>query len=150
VPIDNSATIGGDKNVNAAGENGYSDYGNRFNDLDPNNIESITVLKGPAATSVYGSRAASGVLLITTKTGTKGKLRINVNSTTSLERAYVLLKRQNQFGQGLINPDGTNTLTLVRTFRGVPPSMVSQDHGPVQLIPTMMEILNGYPGLITL
>ena len=100
VPIDNSATIGGDKNVNAAGENGYSDYGNRFNDLDPNNIESITVLKGPAATSVYGSRAASGVLLITTKTGTKGKLRINVNSTTSLEQAYVLLKRQNQYGRG--------------------------------------------------
>jgi len=116
VPIDNSATIGGDKNVNAAGENGYSDYGNRFNDLDPNNIESITVLKGPAATSVYGSRAASGVLLITTKTGTKGKLRINVNSTTSLERAYVLLKRQNQFGQGLINPDGTNTIDSGENF----------------------------------
>jgi TonB-linked SusC/RagA family outer membrane protein len=116
VPIDNSATIGGDKNVNAAGENGYSDFGNRFNDIDPNNIESISILKGPAATSVYGSRAASGVLLITTKTGAKGKLKLNLNSTSSVERAYVQLKRQNQFGQGLINPDGTNTIDSGENF----------------------------------
>jgi TonB-linked SusC/RagA family outer membrane protein len=116
IPIDNSSSVGGDKNVNAAGENGYSDYGNRFNDLDPNNIESVTILKGPAATSVYGSRAASGVLLITTKKGTKGKMTINVNSTASAERAYVMLKRQNKFGQGLINPDGSNSLDSGENF----------------------------------
>jgi TonB-linked SusC/RagA family outer membrane protein len=105
VPIDNNASIGGAQQAEA----GFSDYGNRFNDLDPNNIESITILKGPSATSLYGSRGASGVILVTTKTGSKGKIKVGLSSTASFEEAYILLERQNRFGQGILNPDGSNT-----------------------------------------
>jgi TonB-linked SusC/RagA family outer membrane protein len=112
VPIDNSASAGG----SGGGESGYSDYGNRFNDINPEDIESVTVLKGPSATSLYGSRGASGVLLVTTKSGKSGKMRVNINSTASVDKAYVLLQRQNQFGQGLINRDGSNTFDTGENF----------------------------------
>ncbi len=98
VVIDNSTSSGGDGSASS----GYADYGNRFNDINPEDIESVTVLKGPSATSLYGSRGASGVLLITTKKGaaSKGKMKVGFNSTTSFEQAYVLLQRQDQYGQG--------------------------------------------------
>ncbi|HEY3404274.1 MAG TPA: SusC/RagA family TonB-linked outer membrane protein [Ohtaekwangia sp.] len=103
VPINNTSSIGGAQ----SNESGYADFGNRFNDLDPNNIESVTILKGPSATSLYGSRGASGVVVVTTKSGQKGKIKVDINSTASVEQAYVLNKRQNQFSQGILNPDGS-------------------------------------------
>lgn len=102
IPIDNTSTSGGD----GTPENGYSDFGSRFNDINPEDIESVTVLKGPSATSLYGSRGASGVLLITTKKGgggVDGKMQIGIKSSYSVEKAYVLQKRQNGFGQGYDN-----------------------------------------------
>ncbi len=75
VPIDN--TIYNDSYQKVGGR-GY-DYGNGAADINPDDIESISVLKGAAATALYGSRAANGVILITTKKGSKGKaLGINV------------------------------------------------------------------------
>ncbi|MBK7524057.1 MAG: SusC/RagA family TonB-linked outer membrane protein [Saprospiraceae bacterium] len=112
IPIDNSSVLGGER----AGEGGYADYGNRFGDINPNDIENITVLKGPAATALYGSRGASGVVLVTTKKGKSGKPKVSFNSTTSMEKAYVLLKRQDQYGQGLINPDGSTTFDSGENF----------------------------------
>ncbi|PKQ45440.1 SusC/RagA family TonB-linked outer membrane protein [Confluentibacter flavum] len=100
IAIDNSSTRGGD----GASTTGYSDFGNRFNDINPDDIESVTILKGPSATSLYGSRGASGVVLITTKSGKKGeKLRINYTSSTSMETAIINLQRQSKFGQGYDN-----------------------------------------------
>lgn len=100
IAIDNSTTAGGAE----ASTTGYSDFGNRFNDLNPNDIESVTVLKGPSATSLYGSRGSAGVVLITTKKGSKGtKMQINYNGSYSRESAIVLLQRQNRFGQGYDN-----------------------------------------------
>ena len=96
IPIDNTSETGGA----GVSTTGYADHGNRFNDFNPDDIESITVLKGPAATSLYGSRGASGVILITTKKGKKGKMQVGINSTLSFEKAYVLLQRQSKFGQG--------------------------------------------------
>lgn len=99
IPVDNASSRGGD----GTAQNGYADYGNRFNDLNPDDIESITVLKGPSATSLYGSRGASGVLVITTKKGgggEDGNVEIGVKSSYSVQDAYVLLQRQDQFGQG--------------------------------------------------
>src|SRR5690606_32251886 len=61
------------------------------------------ILKGPSATSLYGSRGASGVLLITTKKGKNGQMQVGVNSSYSTEKAYVLLQRQDQYGQGYDN-----------------------------------------------
>ncbi len=97
IPINNETTRGGD----GRSTSGYADHGNRFNDINPNDIESVTILKGPSATSLYGSRGASGVVLITTKSGKgKGKMQVGLNSSFSVENAYVLLQRQDQFGQG--------------------------------------------------
>lgn len=99
IPIDNSTSSGGDGSASS----GYSDYGNRFNDINPEDIESITILKGPSATSLYGSRGASGVLLVTTKKGKNGSVQIGVNSSYSTEKAYIQLQRQDQYGQGYDN-----------------------------------------------
>lgn len=99
IPINNETTSAGAGTSTA----GYADHGNRFNDLNPDDIESVTILKGPSATSLYGSRGASGVVLITTKRGVGSKLTVGVNSTFSQEKAYVLLERQKRFGQGYDN-----------------------------------------------
>ena len=99
IAIDNSTTSGG----SGASSTGYSDFGNRFNDMNPDDIESITILKGPSATSLYGSRGASGVVLITTKKGKGKKMQVNYSGSTSVETAIVLLQRQNKFGQGYDN-----------------------------------------------
>lgn len=100
IPIDNTSTSGGA----GSSTTGYADHGNRFNDINPDDIESVTILKGPSATSLYGSRGASGVVLIKTKRGSKGaSMKIDLNSSYSAEEAYVLLQRQDRFGQGYDN-----------------------------------------------
>lgn len=69
------------RNVNQTA-NRNSDYSNRMGDINPNDIESITVLKGPEATALYGSQASSGAIIITTKKGkTDGKLRLNYDNS---------------------------------------------------------------------
>ena len=53
------------------GDRNEVDYGNAINDINPDNIESVSILKGPSAAALYGSRGANGVVLITTKKGKK-------------------------------------------------------------------------------
>ncbi len=69
VPVDNSNTNTLDQKTNRGGY----DFGNAASDLNPDDIESLSVLKGAAATALYGSRAANGVILVTTKKGTTKK-----------------------------------------------------------------------------
>lgn len=76
------------------------DFGNGISDLNPADIESVTVLKGAGATSLYGSRAANGVVMITTKKGKSGKIKIEVNSAATFSKVGVLPEFQNTFGQG--------------------------------------------------
>lgn len=90
-----------------AGQNqliGGGAYGSRFSDLDPNNIESMTVLKGAAAAALYGTRASNGVILITTKTGSsrasKKGLEITYNTSYSVEEIGNLPEYQNAYGTG--------------------------------------------------
>ena len=78
---------------------GY-DFGNTANDINPNDIESVTVLKGAAATSLYGSRGNNGVIIITTKKGRSGKLKIDVNSSAVFSKVNILPRMQELFGQG--------------------------------------------------
>ena len=99
VAIDNDASAGGPEDDT----DGYADFGNRFNDVNPDDIESITILKGPSATSLYGSRGASGVVLITTKKGKGKRMQVNYNGSTSVETAIINLQRQSKFGQGFDN-----------------------------------------------
>lgn len=79
-----------------------ADYGNGAGFVNPDDVASITVLKGASAAALYGSRANNGVIVITTKTGqnTKG-IGVSVNSTLTFENVLRLPEYQNQYGQGL-------------------------------------------------
>jgi TonB-linked SusC/RagA family outer membrane protein len=93
VPIDNSSQ----RNT---GYGGY-DYGNNAADIDPNLIESISVLKGPNAAALYGSRAANGAVVITTRRGhAGGGLGITASVGTTFEAPLKLPDYQNVYGQG--------------------------------------------------
>ncbi len=70
-------------------------------DINPDDIESMSVLTGAAAAALYGSEAANGAIVITTKKGEKGKTKVTVNSTMDFTRAFVLPKFQNRYGTGL-------------------------------------------------
>lgn len=84
------------------GLNGGGAYANRMADIDPNNIETINILRGAAAASLWGSRAANGVIMITTKTGSRQKkgLGISVSSTLAFEEIANLPEYQNTYGTG--------------------------------------------------
>ena len=95
VPIQNTATVSTD-HLN------YSyDYGNGANAINPEDIENISILKGAAATALYGSRAANGVFLISTKSGSKQKgLGLEYNGGVQFEDILRLPQMQNEFGIG--------------------------------------------------
>lgn len=78
------------------------DYGNGASEINPQDIETINVLKGPAAAALYGARAANGAIIITTKKGNnrKGRLGISVNSGITMESVLLLPDWQNEYGQG--------------------------------------------------
>ncbi|MGV3509055.1 MAG: SusC/RagA family TonB-linked outer membrane protein [Sphingobacteriaceae bacterium] len=78
-----------------------ADFGNQANDINPEDVESVTVLKGASATALYGSRAAHGVIVITTKKGKKNQ-KLNVTYTGAFNASTVLRTPQTQstFGQG--------------------------------------------------
>ncbi len=81
---------------------GFNDWGNPISDMNTNDIESITVLKGAAATALYGSRASNGVILVTTKKGTYNQKgwSVNLANSTTFSRPLVLPKYQTLYGQG--------------------------------------------------
>jgi TonB-linked SusC/RagA family outer membrane protein len=80
---------------------GSYDYGNAASDIDPSNVESMSVLKGAAATAVYGSRGANGVILITTKSGRNQKgMGISFDSSTSFDQVRNLIPVQSSYGGG--------------------------------------------------
>lgn len=95
VPINNST------NSNSGNEWGGRDYGNGVSDINPDDIESISVLKGASASALYGSQAMDGVILITTKKGNKNhKLGLQFSSNTSIDEAYIHYDLQNEYGAG--------------------------------------------------
>jgi len=99
VPISNNfvGSSGG-----PSGRNQDVDFGNGAGFVNPDDIESMTVLKGANATALYGSRAGNGVILIKTKSGKGSKgMGISINATTSFETPLKLPEYQNQYGQGL-------------------------------------------------
>lgn len=102
VPFDNSSFNSGDAASIASGATG-NQFTNRAFDLDPSIIESMTVLKGASAAALYGSRAANGVIVITTKAGSKGSkkgLEISFNSSYSFEEVASLPDFQSTYGSG--------------------------------------------------
>ncbi|BDC98264.1 SusC/RagA family TonB-linked outer membrane protein [Persicobacter psychrovividus] len=98
VPIDNSDF----NSTNAARGAGGYDYGGMANDINPEDIESMNVLKGPSAAALYGSRAANGVIMITTKKGTRKQgIGVSVNSSVTFEKVNRIQKLQRSYGGGL-------------------------------------------------
>ncbi|MEX0648739.1 MAG: SusC/RagA family TonB-linked outer membrane protein [Balneolaceae bacterium] len=88
-------------NANFAGSSGR-DYGNISQDINPEDVESVNVLKGPAASALYGIRGQYGVIMITTKKGNKGAERFSVelNSAFSMEQVGNIMPYQNKYGAG--------------------------------------------------
>lgn len=99
VPVNNSTFNTEDQ---ATGSNGF-DYGNAASDINPDDIKSVNVLKGAAATALYGSRAANGAIIITTKKGAKTKgigITINTSITVGNYDPDTFAKFQNEYGEG--------------------------------------------------
>lgn len=88
--------------TNNNGGDGGLDYGNAASDIDPNNVESITVLKGANASALYGSRASNGVILITTKKGIKSSKKLGIDFTSSVvvNKPSYFPRLQNEYGGG--------------------------------------------------
>lgn len=94
VPMDNS-------NFSPGNANGGRDGGDGLSSVNPDDIESINVLNGASATALYGSRAANGALIISTKKGAVRKgFGVTINSSFQAEQAMVLQKFQDEYGQG--------------------------------------------------
>jgi len=86
------------------------DFGNQAGDINPDDVASVTVLKGASSTALYGSRAANGVILITTKRGsTDSKIRVAYTGTATVSNVLRVPQFQNRFGQGwpYLNQAGT-------------------------------------------
>ncbi|MEP7107023.1 MAG: SusC/RagA family TonB-linked outer membrane protein [Ferruginibacter sp.] len=110
VPIDNS-------NQGQAGIWGGADQGDGMNSINPDDVASITVLKGASAAALYGSRAANGVILVTTKKGSGRKgLGIEINSNYVFESVQNFTDFQTSYGSGgMVTPPGGNLQTRVAT-----------------------------------
>ncbi len=96
VPLTNEQITGGNS------LNWNVDYGSGLNAVNPDDIENMTILKGAAATALYGSRAANGVILIKTKSGknTNGKMKISYDGSFTVQNVGRISERQDMFGQG--------------------------------------------------
>lgn len=108
VPIDNTG-LSNDSSATSKWFDGR-DSGDGISSINPNDIESLTVLKGAAAAALYGSRALNGVILITTKKGSKGKLQVELTSGVSFDRVNAKYNDyQTDYGTGSngILPDPT-------------------------------------------
>lgn len=95
VPIANTLN-----NVSSIGNENRVDYGNAISGLNPDDIAEVTILKGPSAAALYGSRAGNGVVLITTKSGKVDRLTVNVSSNTVFDVPFKYLKWHSKFGSG--------------------------------------------------
>ena len=137
VPINNSMATSGVNNAYGAGSGNDIpvDFGNAVSDLNPDDIESISVLKGPGATALYGSRAANGALLITTKSGARKEkgLGISYSSNVSIQNVLNWPDYQYEYGQGtgkVRNAAGEFFYSYGATADGASTSGTSSAFGP--------------------
>ncbi len=114
VPMNDSGF--GSSNSDNGGEFSRTDYGNGIGDINPDDVASISVLKGPNAAALYGSRASNGVILITTKKGSLNSgLGVTVTSSFQAQNPLLLPKFQNSYGQG---SNGNPQLTTGASWGG--------------------------------
>ncbi|MDB5200689.1 MAG: TonB-linked outer membrane protein SusC/RagA family [Ferruginibacter sp.] len=138
IPKSSGLTTSGVGNAYGAGSGNDVpvDFGNGISDINPDDIESITVLKGPGATALYGSRAANGALLITTKSGAAKKdkgLGISFNSNSSINTVLRWPDYQYEYGQGTgkaLNAAGQPYYSYGASADGASTSGTSSAFGP--------------------
>lgn len=115
VPIDNQ-TLNQENLIAASNASGVgfanrnSDYGNRASDINPEDIELVTILKGPEASALYGSDGASGAIVITTKKGKSGKPGVTYDNSFRVEKVYLFPEIQKTYGRGangIADPNAT-------------------------------------------
>lgn len=134
IPIDNSTytSSAGDNpfNANLAGVNSS----NRALDINPEDIESVTILKGPAAAALYGQRAGTGAIIYTTKKGRYGKgLGVTFSSSMEFQKVNKLPALQNTYAQGFLDADGN-------------PTYATADPGPDKIFDTDDDVSYGVSG----
>jgi TonB-linked SusC/RagA family outer membrane protein len=130
IPISNATQTGNvqpSTGSNAiAGSNEQFAFTNRAADINPDDIESINVLKGPAATALYGLRAANGVVIITTKRGISGKTLITFSSDVTIDQVGKTPTVQTRWGQGSNGADTSDRRTNFQSY-GLPRSLNPND-----------------------
>jgi len=102
---DNSTPIGGNSGFDGA-QRVSTTFGNRVMDINPEDVENMSVLKGPAATALYGSRAAAGVVLITTKKGQEGAVQVNFSTKYATSWVNRFPEQQSTYKRGYYNSAG--------------------------------------------
>jgi len=107
---DNSTTVTGNTGTDGLSRSNTT-FSNRVMDINPEDIESLSILKGAAAAALYGSRAADGVVIITTKKGAEGRVTVSVNSKISTSWANKLPEAQTVFGAGIYSSNGVLSTT---------------------------------------
>ncbi|MDR6784199.1 TonB-linked SusC/RagA family outer membrane protein [Pedobacter africanus] len=119
----------GESAYGTSSDNMPADYGSSINDLNPEDIESVTVLKGPGAAALYGQRGANGAIIITTKSGSAKKkgLGITINSKAEMESVNRWPDLQYEYGQGL---DGAAFYSYGASLDGASTSGTSSAYGP--------------------
>jgi TonB-linked SusC/RagA family outer membrane protein len=133
VVINNSSgkrtAIGGESVYGTSSDNMPADYGSGLNDINPEDIESVTVLKGPGASALYGQRGANGAVIITTKSASSKKkgLSFTFNSNASMESVNRWPDLQFEYGQGL---GGANYYSYGGSADGASSSSTSSAYGP--------------------
>ncbi len=119
----NSSTMG---QIGGNRFSGTVDGGDAISNLNPEDIESINVLKGASASALYGSMGQNGVILITTKKGSAGKTSVELTSSTTIDRAMVVPELQSEYG--LTTPiDPTSTMNEPFTWGAKDNSSISSD-----------------------
>ncbi|SEG55829.1 SusC/RagA family TonB-linked outer membrane protein [Sphingobacterium lactis] len=140
------SSLGSDSPYGTSSDNMPVDYGSGMDDINPDDIESVTVLKGPGAAALYGSRAANGAVIITTKTGTKKErgIGVTINSNTSFESMNRSPELQYEYGQGT---GGAAHYSMGSSIDGGSTSGTSSAYGPkfdgqnfFQLDPTTQKV----------
>jgi len=121
--------ISGENIYGTGSDNMPADYGSSLNDINPEDIESVTVLKGPGASALYGERGANGAVIITTKSGSAKKkgVGVTINSNASIEQINRWPDFQYQYGQGLA---GASYYSYGASADGASTSGTSSAYGP--------------------
>ena len=102
---DNSTSVVGNSGTDGMTRNATT-FSNRVMDINPEDIADISVLKGAAAAALYGSRAADGAIIITTKKGAEGSVKVDYSGKVSASWATKLPEAQKQFGRGVYENNG--------------------------------------------